>query len=816
MVSASLTQSCGGYSRYPSQCKTGAKHDGAWRVLNLFGKLSVLRLSQLTPLFSNLSAGLISGLVNITYSLSYAALIFPGELSQFLPFGITCTLITACVTGAIVALRSSLPFIISGPDSNAAAILALIVATIAQNLNTQESDRVLPTIWLTIIVTTSCTGLFLWTLGRLHLGRFIRFIPYPVVGGFLAGLGWLFAQGSLSVMTGMSVDLGRVLSLFQPSLLLLWLPGILLGITLQVILARSKNFLTFPLILLGALICFYAGLALTGTSFTVARDAGLLFSSFTRNSLSQFPDLSTLFKADWSTLGLQFQSLLTLLAIVPITILLNATGLEMATQTDVDLDHELETAGIANLVTGLCSGIVGHFSISRSLLNHAAGGRNRSSGLVAALFCALFLFWGTGIFNYLPRFLFGGLLFYLGVSLLIEWIYQAWFRLAKLDYALVLIMLLTISRLGLLQGVGIGLLSACLLFVVNYSNLRVIKNVFSGKIYQSNFERSFHQKKLLKEHGDELLILRLQGYLFFGTANSLLAYIRDRFVDQSQAKLRFLILDFLLVVGLDSSAVVSFLKIKQLAEKADVTVILTNLSPTIAVGLHEVSVISDAQLAIAQTTVPSVEEPDPEPVVSSDWAAIARAVSRRQHTQTTANPAIERVLVFLDLDRGVEWCENQILQQTTFRRKRFMPLAIQLEAIFPVPSLVSQFVSYMERLHLPAAHCLFKQGDFPDALYFVESGQVSLIRELPTGKTERLGTFGEGTVLGEVGFYSQTPHPATAITDRPCQLYRISHEVLAKMWQENPQLLAACHLLIAQLLAERALGADEKSRILLQ
>ncbi len=145
-----------------------------------------------------------------------------------------------------------------------------------------------------------------------------------------------------------------------------------------------------------------------------------------------------------------------------------------------------------------------------------------------------------------------------------------------------------------------------------------------------------------------------------------------------------------------------------------------------------------------------------------------------------------------------------------------MPLSLQLEEIFPVPSLVSKFVSYMDRMQIPAGHCLFQQGDLPDALYFIESGQVSLIRELPTGQTERLGTFGEGTVLGEVGFYSQTTHPATAITDSPCRLYRISHEVLAKMLQEDPQLLAACHLLIAQLLAERALDADEKSRILVQ
>lgn len=772
----------------------------------------MLRLS-LTTFFSNLCAGLISGLVNITYSLSYAALIFPGELSQFLPFGITSTLITACLTGAIVAVRSSLPFIISGPDSNAAAILAVIVATIAQNLTAQEAGLLFPTICLTIILTTTCTGLFLWMLGRLQLGRFIRFIPYPVVGGFLAGLGWLFAQGSFTVMTNMPLRLSNFADFWQPSILLLWLPGVFLGVSLQIVLSRVKHFLTFPAILLTALIFFYIGLVLTTTSFDLARDYGLLFSSLSAGGLHHLPQPSLLVNVDWSTLGLQFQSLITLLAIVPITILLNATGLEMATQTDVDLDQELETAGIANIMTGLCGGIVGHFSISRSLLNYAAGGRNRSSGLVAALFCGLFLLFGTTILNYLPKFLFGGLLFYLGISLLIEWVYQAWFRLSRLDYVLVVIMLLTIARLGLLEGVGLGLLVACLLFVVNYSNLRVIKNVFSGNIYQSNFERSFHQKKLLKEHGDEICIIRLQGYIFFGTANSLLEYIRNRLEDTTQTSLKFLILDFFLVGGLDSSAAVSFLKIKQLAYKSATTVIFTSLAPPIAARLYESKIIDSEEFA-------RVSEPEVSAEASEANLDLNTGITKRP-ANSPEPPAAEvggtdRVMVFPDLDRGVEWCENQILKLTTFRRKRFMPLPIQLEQFFPIPDRVTKFVSYMKRSQTQADYCLFKQGDIPDALYFIESGQVSLIRELPDGQTERIGTFGEGTVLGEVGFYSQTPHPATAVTDSPCRIYCLSHAVLAKMQEEDPQLLAACHQLIAQFLADRVIDADEKSKILRQ
>jgi SulP family sulfate permease len=91
-----------------------------------------------------------------------------------------------------------------------------------------------------------------------------------------------------------------------------------------------------------------------------------------------------------------------------------------------------------------------------------------------------------------------------------------------------------------------------------------------------------------------------------------------------------------------------------------------------------------------------------------------------------------------------------------------------------------------------------------------------LIRELDNGQSERLGTFGEGTVIGEVSFYSDVPYIATAVTDRPCRLYRLSHEILKEMAETNPELLAACHQLIAQLLADRLVQSDERAKLLLQ
>lgn len=143
-----------------------------------------MRLRQPQFLLANVSAGLVAGLVTLTYSISYAALIFAGDLAPYLPLGVSIALISTVILGASIACMSSLPFVIAGPDGNSAALLAVMAATIAQELNTQGRDAHIPvTVVCAIALSTILIGVLLFILGRLRCGRFIRFIPYPVLGG---------------------------------------------------------------------------------------------------------------------------------------------------------------------------------------------------------------------------------------------------------------------------------------------------------------------------------------------------------------------------------------------------------------------------------------------------------------------------------------------------------------------------------------------------------------------------------------------------------------------------------------------------------
>src|SRR5262249_14790542 len=154
------------------------------------------------------------------------------------------------------------------------------------------------------------------------------------------------------------------------------------------------------------------------------------------------------------------------------------------------------------------------------------GSRSRWTGLFAAALCGVALFVGPAPMSYLPRFVLGGLLLFLGLGFLVEWLYDAWFKLPMSDYAVVLLILGVIGAVGYLEGVGFGVLAAVFLFIHNYSRIGVITHALTGAERQSNVDRPLSDQRLLREQGRQVYVLELQGFIFFGTANSLLNDIR--------------------------------------------------------------------------------------------------------------------------------------------------------------------------------------------------------------------------------------------------------------------------------------------------
>jgi SulP family sulfate permease len=691
-------------------------------------KLSRWLQNEFRPknLLPSLTSGIVLGISEVIFAISLGSLVFSGKLAVYFPYGVGAALVTAATVMIVTALTSKIPGVIGSTQDGSSVILAVIAAALVGAVRVTSSQGLLATVLVAISLTTLLTGIVFLTLGFFKLGGLVRFVPYPVVGGFLAGTGWLLATGSFGVMTQYSLNLANLPALFQSAQLIQWIPGVLFALALFFGLRRFQHFLAMPAILLGSIAVFYLVLLVTGTSIESATTQGLLLGKVSGEAIWQPLALNNLLTADWAAIFGQGGNILITLTLSLVGLLLNASALELAIQKDVDLSHELKSAGLANFLSGLGGGLIGYHALSLSTLSHRIGARGRLPGLVAGAICAVMLFAGSALLALFPKPLLGGLLLFLGLDFLVEWVIASWAKLSRSEYAIVLLILVIIASTDFLVGVGVGLVAMVILFVLNYSRIDVVHLALSGAELSSNVERCAYHRRALTDLGKHTYILELDGFLFFGTANALLEKMRARVADASQPKTLFIILDFRRVTGLDSSAVLSFTKGRNMVETQGITLVLTHVSPHI-----------QRQLALGGLT-----END------------------------------SKLRFFADLDHGLEWCEEQLLEMERITTLHVpITLSAQLADSGFKKTDTARLLPFLERLTIQQGDYLLRQGEEADKLYFIEMGTVSVYLEMGSTERVRLQTLGLGTAIGEPGLYLNTICATSVIADSAVTAY---------------------------------------------
>jgi SulP family sulfate permease len=712
---------------------------------------SKARTSRLIP---GITAGILAGAIVVVIAVSFAALIFTGPLERHLPAGIGLALLGGLVTLFVIAVTSGFPATVGSVQDTTAAVMGLMAASIAASV---PAERDLLDVALAIALTSVLAGVFFLALGTLRLGNLVRYMPYPVVGGFLAGTGLLLVRGGIGILTGESLTLGTLDDLFRSGLVVRWLPGVAFAVVLLVAVRRSRRPLVFPGVIALATIAFYAVLLATGTSLSEAQAEGWLLGPYPEGGLWRPWAWDALGGASWGAILEQAGSAATVLLVGVIALLLNVSGIELASGRDLDLNRELRAAGVANVLLGLGGGMIGFHTLSLSVLADRVGARNRLPGLVAAAVVLVALVVGASVVTVVPTPVIGGVVVFLGLGFLVEWIVDAWSRLPRIDYLVVVLILLAIGFFGFLTGVGLGLALAVGLFVVDYSRTENVKHSVTATELRSKVDRDPGSEDVLRAQGARVQILELQGFMFFGTANSLLERIRARVLDRSLPPLRALVLDFRRVGGIDSSAVLGFRKVQQLAEAEGFDLLLTGVPPK----------------------------------------------PRRQLEHGgLADGSLDRFQYMDDLDRGLQWSEDRLIEESRVAATVREPFWQRLAAELPDRD-ADRLRRYLEPVEVPAGHRLIRQGDRPDDVYLLEDGVLTAQMEDHDGPAVRLRTMGPGTVVGEVGLYTGGARTASIVSEGPSRLLRLSRRSLETMEREDPELASALHRMFARSLAAR-------------
>lgn len=154
----------------------------------------------------NILAGLVSGLLLLGENISAGLLIYSNVLSPYLASGLAALLISTACLNFFAVNRRGLPYGLATPDSRIYSLLAVIAAAISQSEALADTRMLGVTLLIYWVVATACIGVALWLMGRCGIGEWLRYIPYPVVGGFLAATGWLLLTGGLNVALGFKIS----------------------------------------------------------------------------------------------------------------------------------------------------------------------------------------------------------------------------------------------------------------------------------------------------------------------------------------------------------------------------------------------------------------------------------------------------------------------------------------------------------------------------------------------------------------------------------------------------------------------------------
>jgi len=722
---------------------------------------------------SAVGSGLVVSMAMLVPVVAYPALVFSGPLAPWSGLGVGLGLFSALLLTAALVIGGSIQGTVAVGQSEPAVVLGIAAAAMATELQAAGTpDRLLPTVIAAIAVSALAVGVAFLLLGTMRLGNLIRFVPYPLIVGFIGGMGWLLIAGAVRVVTGVALTFAHLPELAEPPMLARWLPALLVGCALWALQRWRPRALNVPVMAIATVAGFWIVAAAQATPFArLAADGWLLApippvgAWLTRGPAGFFDGV------DWAIVAAHWPQILTLVTVSLMGVLMQASVIEIAARADVDLNRELRAMGAGNLLCGGFASLPGYHSLGMSLLSLRIGRPARASGLTVLCVLGVLLAFGGSAVAYVPKLAIGGLLFYVGLDVLLGALLNVHLRRAGAEFAIAMMVLATVAFAGLLQGLALGVGAGIVLFVIKYSQVDVVRRESSAIERHSNVVRPPRARQRLNALGDRVMILELQGYLFFGTSTLLVNRIRARLTDRSRPRPRFVLLDFRRVTGLDSSVSLSLDKLVQYGRDGRCTLVVTGLAQPLRRPFERL--LAAADLAAA----------DPEAVVR----------------------------LFADLDRGLEYCENRLLASGDegFGRNE-EAFEEQLRLAGGSDAEIALLMRYAERRLYGSDEPLMRQGEEAGDLFFIERGMVEVRLGLPDGREIRLRSMGAGTVVGEIAAYLELPRSASVVAECETRAVCIGYAAMAAMRVSDPQAAALLHAFMARQLAEKLVAATQQ------
>ncbi len=677
--------------------------------------------------------GLAAMLVALPSAIAFGVTIFSPLGASQAAQGALAGILGATALGLIAPTLGGTNRLITAPCAPAAAVLAAFA------LEFMNGGGEVAEAMLLLSVLGLAAGLLQVLFGTVRLGQLIKYMPYPVVSGYLSGVGLYIIAGQVPKFLGVPKSMHFWESLAATGAWQ-WRGMVVGAVTIVVMLGAPYVTKLVPAAILGLLagVAAYFALAFVDPNLLTLEGNALVVGSFGAGGGS-FTDA---FAGRWQAMGnMGIDAIshiavpaMTLAVLLSIDTLKTCVVLDALTRSRHNSNRELIGQGLGNVASAVIGGIPGAGQMGATLVNLSSGAQSRMSGVVeGVLSLVAFLVLGT-LISWVPVAALAAILIVIGVRM----IDRHSFVLLKqrttiLDFAVIAAVIITALTVSLIAASGVGIVLAIVLFIREQIGGAIVRRkVYCNQCFSKQI-RLHEDMKILEQNGDQAVIFELQGSLFFGTASQLYTALEPEIKTR-----KYILLDMRRVQTIDVTAAHMLEQIRDMMAEKGGFLVFANLPQNLPTGRDMQEYFDQIGLA--------------------PYKSAAR--------------------IFDELDAAQEWVENRILKEAALEHAEGQLLGLNEFALFNgrKEETLVELETHLNKRAFKAGEKIFSRGDAGDELFLIRKGLVRIMLPLEGGKARHISSFGRGDFFGEMAFLDGDPRSADAIAFNDVELFALSRK----------------------------------------
>lgn len=699
-------------------------------------------------------------LVALPAAIAFGVTIYANIGGHYGAYGAIAGILGVAAMGVVASLMGGTDRLISAPSAPAAAVLsAFAMHYISQDIG---SDLV----FSMLMIVALLAGIFQILFGVIGLGRLIKYMPFPVVSGYLSGVGLYIIAAQSPIFLGLPQGT-HFWDTFELFVGWKWESIVVGAVTIITMIYANKIMRSIPAVIIALIVGMiaYGALGLVdpllfhpNNPFVIGELGGTGGINFIDSFIGRF---KTIIYLNIDDITLLLFPALTLAALLSIDTLKTCVILDSMTHSFHNSNRELIAQGSGNVVSALIGGMPGSGTMGATMVNISSGAKTRLSGLIEGIMAVVAFVVLAGFIAWIPVASLAGILIVIGFRMIDKHSVKLLrSRQTMLDFFIIVSVAITALSVSLIAAAGVGLVLAVVLYIIQQIGASVIYRHQDGTEARSKIVRGKDEETLLCEKGDIFSVYELHGSLFFGTANQLYTMLQE---DLQHKK--YIIMDMKRVQNVDLTAAHILLQIKDILHERDGYLLLCRLPHKLPTG--------------------------------DDMESYFNHVGLLKH--------LSPIKVFDDLDDAIEWAENKIIKEGMIVTNSEEILDLSEFDLFEgrKEQTIEELRTLVETKSYKKGETIYSEGEGNGEIFLIRRGSVRVMLPYAGRKSVHLNTIGRNNFFGEFSFLEGAPHYTDTVAASDMELYSISRDAFEQFSLHHKK--TALHFMqsLAAVLAER-------------